>query len=177
MMRGIQIKEYVKVSFHLKITPARVLAAKQTFSSPKGPEDLRVTNLPDPKCQPDQYLINIHAAATNFFDLLQIRGKYQHQPQLPWIAGMEFSGVVAALPPQLPSGRKPRFKVGDKVFGASQGAYATQVAAKEESLKPVPKGWDFLHSAGLFVTGPTSYAALVTRAKVQKGGFLPSSSS
>jgi NADPH:quinone reductase-like Zn-dependent oxidoreductase len=40
-----------------------------------------VTELPDPKPGPDDYLIEVHAAATNFFDILQIQGKYQHQPR------------------------------------------------------------------------------------------------
>ncbi|KAI9761337.1 MAG: hypothetical protein M4579_001127, partial [Chaenotheca gracillima] len=64
------------------------------------------------------------------------------------------------------------YQVGDKVFGASQGGYATKVAAREENLRPVPKGWSFFEAAGLFVTAPTSYAALVTRANVQKGEYV-----
>lgn len=148
-MRGIQIKEYVK-----------------------GPEELRVTNLPDPTPARDQYLIGVHASATNFFDLLQIAGKYQHQPPLPWISGSEFAGVILSVPAALPNGRTPKYKVGDKVFGASQGGYATKIAAKEEVLKPVPKGWSFFDAAGLFVTAPTSYGALVLRAKVKAGDYV-----
>jgi NADPH2:quinone reductase len=33
----------------------------------------------------------------------------------------------------------------------------------------MPTGWGFVESAGLFVTAPTSYAALVQRAQVKKG--------
>jgi NADPH2:quinone reductase len=58
------------------------------------------------------------------------------------------------------------------VFGASQGGYATKVAAKEEVLKPIPKGWSFFDAAGLFVTAPTSYSALVLRAKVKEGDYV-----
>lgn len=146
-MRGIQIKEYVK-----------------------GPSELKVADLPDPVPAPDQYLISIRATATNFFDLLQIAGKYQHQPPLPWISGSEFSGVVLSTPssPKF----SPRFKVGDRVFGASQGGYATKVAAREETLRPIPKGWSFFEAAGLFVTAPTSYGALVTRAGIRKGDYV-----
>lgn len=136
----------------------------------QGPQDLRVTNLPDPVPNPDQYTIRIHSTATNFFDLLQIRGKYQHQPPLPWISGSEFSGVVTAVPSNKSSGHK--YSVGDKVFGAAQGGYATLVCAKEEQLKPVPNGWSFFEAAGLFVTMPTSYAALVTRANIKAGDWV-----
>lgn len=126
-------------------------------------------DLPDPKPSKDEYLIAIHASATNFFDLLQIRGKYQHQPPLPWISGSEFSGVVLSVPSASVS---PKFAIGDRVFGASQGGYATKVAAPEAALRPVPKGWSFFEAAGLFVTAPTSYGALVVRAGVKKGDWV-----
>ncbi|APA10053.1 hypothetical protein SS1G_05660 [Sclerotinia sclerotiorum 1980 UF-70] len=145
-MRGIQITEYVK-----------------------GPQDLKITDLPDPVPNPDQYLIEIHATATNFFDLLQIQGKYQHQPPLPWISGSEFSGVVLSTPK---SSSSPKYKPGDRVFGASQGGYATHVCAQEASLYPVPESWSFFEAAGLFVTAPTSYSALVTRANIRSGDYV-----
>ncbi|ORY15691.1 zinc-binding alcohol dehydrogenase-like protein [Clohesyomyces aquaticus] len=148
-MKGIQIKQYVN-----------------------GPEDLTVTTLPDPVPSSSEYLVAIHASATNFFDLLQIRGKYQHQPPLPWIAGSEFSGVVLQGPKALPGGQTPKYKVGDKVFGASQGGYATRIACGEERLRPMPEGWSFFDAAGLFVTAPTSYAGLVVRAGIKKGDWV-----
>ena len=158
--------------FNLSILPnlpSLKMRAIQVKSYVSGPADLTVTTLPSPTPQPDQYLIAIHATATNFFDLLQIRGKYQHQPPLPWISGSEFSGVILATPSSNPN---PQFKKGDKVFGASQGGYATQICAREEALRPVPKGWSFVDAAGLMVTAPTSYAALVTRAGVKRGDHV-----
>ncbi|KAG6995702.1 zinc-binding alcohol dehydrogenase [Physcia stellaris] len=157
-MRAIQVKEYVKVrrkpshpSWHLtNRNPPR-----------QGPHELTVSSLPDPNPSPSQYLIAIHATATNFFDLLQIRGKYQHQPPLPWISGSEFAGIVLSTPTNTPS---PKHQVGDRVFGASQGGYATRICAEEERLRPVPPDWGFLDAAGLMVTAPTSYAALVAKA-------------
>ncbi|GAW11376.1 hypothetical protein ANO14919_007200 [Xylariales sp. No.14919] len=145
-MRGIQVAQYVK-----------------------GPKELKVTELPDPKPSSDQYLIEVHAAATNFFDILQIQGKYQHQPPFPWVSGAEYSGVVLAAPANTKS---PKFPVGSRVFGASQGAYATKVCATEEQLLPVPQGWSFTDAAGLFVTAPTSYGALVLRAGVKAGDWV-----
>lgn len=60
-----------------------------------------------------------------------------------------------------------RFRVGDRVFGASQGGYATHILAAEATLMPMPRGWGFAEAAGLMVTAPTSYAALVVRARVR----------
>ncbi|OJJ96120.1 hypothetical protein ASPACDRAFT_1882946 [Aspergillus aculeatus ATCC 16872] len=146
-MRAIQVTEYVK-----------------------GPLELGVVTLPTPSPSPTDYLIEIHSAGTNFFDILQIQGKYQHQPPLPWVGGSEFAGTVLAVPtsPTTP----PRFAVGDRVFGATQGAYATHVLAPEPSLLPIPSGWTFEDAAGLFVTAPTSYGALVHRANVQAGEWV-----
>lgn len=138
----------------------------------KGPEELKVVDLPDPVPKDDEYLIGIRASATNFFDLLQIRGKYQHQPPFPWVAGAEFSGVVLQAPKTLSNGKTPQFKVGDGVFGSGLGGYATKICATEWSLRPIPKGWGFFEAAGVFVTAPTSYAGLVTRANVKKGDWV-----
>ncbi|KAJ5225109.1 hypothetical protein N7468_006334 [Penicillium chermesinum] len=145
-MRAIQVSQYVK-----------------------GPLELKVSDLPTPSPAADKYLIEIHSAGTNFFDILQIAGKYQHQPPLPWIGGMEFAGTIAAVPT---SSSSPRFKVGDRVFGANQGAYATHVLADESTLLPIPNGWSFEDAAGLFVTAPTSYGALVHRAGVKAGDWV-----
>ncbi|KAK3694064.1 hypothetical protein B0T22DRAFT_496592 [Podospora appendiculata] len=145
-MKGIQITKYVK-----------------------GPHELRVGEIPDPKPGPDDYLIEIHAAASNFFDILQIQGKYQNQPPFPWVSGAEFAGIVLATPS---GSTKPKFPVGSRVFGSSQGAYATKVVAKETNILPVPEGWTFQQAAGLFITAPTSYAALVVRAGVKAGDYV-----
>jgi NADPH2:quinone reductase len=37
------------------------------------------------------------------------------------------------------------------------------------TLHRIPRGWTFRDAAGLSITAPTSYAALVLRAKLQKG--------
>lgn len=163
------------------------MKAVQVTQYVSGPQELTVTNLPTPTPHPDKYLIKIRACGTNFFDILQIQGKYQHQPPLPWLAGMEFAGVVIATPTGSSSTSgavassidgtvntrtSHRFKVGDKVFGANQGAYATHVLAAEQSLFPIPEGWSFADAAGVHVTTPTAYGALVTRAKTQPGEWV-----
>lgn len=82
---------------------------------------------------------------------------------------MEFAGTILATPTSVSN---PRFKPGDRVFGATQGAYATHVLAPESSLLPIPDGWSFEDAAGLFVTAPTSYGGLVHRANVQRGDWV-----
>jgi len=78
-MRGIQIKEYVKVSLlHQSLAHNSGISNINT----QGPMDLKVTELPDPVPAKDQYVVGIHASATNFFDLLQIAGKYRQYSSL-----------------------------------------------------------------------------------------------
>ncbi|KAL6701704.1 hypothetical protein J3F84DRAFT_355540 [Trichoderma pleuroticola] len=146
-MRGIEIQKYVK-----------------------SPAELQVTDLPDPVPKDDEYVIEVHAAAANFFDILQVQGRYQNQPPFPWVAGAEFAGTVVATPRK--SRTKPRFAVGARVFGAAQGAFATKLCTKEVALLPVPEGWSFRDAAGLFVTAPTSYGALVVRAGIKAGDVV-----
>ncbi|RPB20813.1 NAD(P)-binding protein [Terfezia boudieri ATCC MYA-4762] len=118
---------------------------------------------------PSEYLIRTHASALNFFDILQVQGLYQQQPPFPWLSGAEFSGTAAATPTDHSD---TRFQPGDRVFGAAQGAYAELISCPGASLLPVPNGWSFEDAAGMYVTAPTSYAALVTRAKILPGEWI-----
>ena len=45
-----------------------------------GPDDLVLTEVPDPVAGPGEAVIAIKSAALNFFDLLMIQGKYQIKP-------------------------------------------------------------------------------------------------
>ena len=146
------------------------MRAIQLTSYVPSPSHLSVTTLPTPRPKDDEYLIAIHAAATNFFDLLQIRGKYQDQPPFPWIGGREFAGEVLETPKEKSSTASSRsFQIGDRVFGAAQGAYSTHICCKASDLRPIPAGWTFRDAAGLMVTAPTAYAALAQRARARRG--------
>jgi NADPH:quinone reductase len=90
-------------------------------------------------------------------------GKYQNQPPFPFLLGHEFAGTILSAPSS--TGLTP----GDRIFGASQGAYAEKTIALLPTLHRIPKGWSFRDAAGLSVTAPTSYAALVLRAKLCSG--------
>ncbi|KAH9981893.1 NAD-P-binding protein [Russula compacta] len=114
----------------------------------------------------DNLLVDVHSAGLNFFDILQAQGRYQTQPPRPFILGTEFAGTVAAAPAGSP------FKPGDRVFGSAQGSLAERVLAKPELVLPLPDALSFDQGAGLYVTYPTSYEALVGRAKLQPGEWV-----
>lgn len=94
-----------------------------------------------------------------------IKADLGKQPPFPWVAGFEFAGIVSSAPKI----EGARFKCGDRVFGAGQGAYATSICVQDSELQLIPHNWDFESAAGLYLTGPTSYAALKLRANVQEG--------
>lgn len=127
-----------------------------------------VSDWDEPELGEQDVLINVKAAGLNFPDVLIIQGKYQIQPELPFIPGGECSGVVEAV-----GAKVSRFKVGDKVIsmGAS-GAFCEKVAANEFSVFPMPDGLSFEQAAGVSITYFTSYYALKQRANIQPGETL-----
>ncbi|TDL26269.1 alcohol dehydrogenase [Rickenella mellea] len=127
------------------------------------------TDAPPPKPGPDDVVVDVYSAGLNFFDILQSQGKYQHQPPFPFVLGSELAGKIADDSP-IPKGCP--FKRGDRVFGSGQGAYADNIATSWRSLVPLPRKMTFDQGAGLFVTWPTSYEALVGRAGLKRGEWV-----
>jgi NADPH2:quinone reductase len=110
----------------------------------------------------------VKAAGLNFPDVLMIQGKYQMQPDMPFIPGGECAGVVSAV-----GAKVSRFKVGDKVLSAGgSGAFCEKIAVHELGAFPMPDGLSFEQAAGVSITYFTSYYALKQRANLQPGETL-----
>ena len=127
-----------------------------------------VDDWPEPTPGPEEVLIDIKAAGLNFPDVLIIQGKYQFQPEMPFIPGGECAGVVKAVGENV-----SRYKPGDKVIGMmGHGCFADAVAMHQAAVSPMPEGLDFRQAAGVAVTYFTSYHALKQRARLQAGETL-----
>ncbi len=123
---------------------------------------------PEPELGESDVLIRVHAAGLNFPDVLIIQGKYQFQPELPFIPGGELSGVVEAV-----GDKVTRYKVGDRVLSmGSTGAFCEKAAVNEMGVFPVPGDLSFEQAAGVSITYFTSYYALKQRANLQAGETL-----
>jgi NADPH2:quinone reductase len=133
------------------------------------PEKLElVGDWPEPAVGEHDVLIGVKAAGLNFPDVLIIQGKYQFQPELPFIPGNECSGVVEAV-----GAAVTRYKPGDKVISAAgTGAFCERISANENGVFPMPKGLSFEQAAGISITYFTSYYALKQRANIQPGETL-----
>jgi len=133
-----------------------------------GPETLVVENLPEPRPGPGEVLVQVRAAALNFFDTLIIQGRYQYKPDLPFSPGGECSGVVAALGKGV-SG----WAEGDRVIAhLGWGACRELVVAKAERLVRIPAGVSDEQAAGLTITYGTSLHGLKNRACLKAGETL-----
>jgi NADPH2:quinone reductase len=126
------------------------------------------TDWPQPDVGENDVLIRVRAAGLNFPDVLIIQGKYQFQPELPFIPGGECSGVVEAV-----GSGVTRFKPGDRVISmGTAGAFCEQIAVNEHSVFPMPQNLSFEQAAGISITYFTSYYALKQRANLQPGETL-----
>lgn len=127
-----------------------------------------VDDWPSPEVGPKDVLISVKAAGLNYPDCLIIQGKYQVQPELPFIPGGECSGVVIGVGEEV-----KRFKEGDKVISMAQtGGFSETIASHESTVFPMPEGLSFEQAAGVSITYFTSYHALKQRANIQPGETL-----
>src|ERR1700681_3989257 len=132
------------------------------------PETMSLEDIPTPIPGPGQVRIRNHAAGLNFFDILQIQGKYQIKPPFPFTPGAEISGVVDVLGAGVPG-----LAVGDRVLAMPMaGAFAEYSIAPAARAFRMPAEMDFPEAAAMPIVYHTSYYALTKRADLQKGEWL-----
>ena len=114
-------------------------------TEPGGPEVLTVTEIPDPEIGPGEVLLDVAAAGLNRADLLQRQGFYPPPPGASDVLGMECSGTISAVGPDVEG-----WQVGDVGCALlSAGAYATKVSLPVGQLMPVPDGVDLVTAAAI----------------------------
>lgn len=132
------------------------------------PENLVIEEVPDLEPGAGEAIVQVHAASLNFPDTLQIQGKYQFQPPMPFSPGSEVGGVIIKLGAGLEG-----FKVGDRVMATpSIGGMAEQVRCAAAGLRKIPDSMDFKTAAGFAMVYTTSYHALKQRAQLKPGETL-----
>ena len=134
-----------------------------------GPaENLKYIDVPDPEPQAGQVLVDVKAIGVNFPDNLIIQGLYQEKPPVPFIPGMELSGVVSQLGEGVDD-----FSVGDRVLSTTpNGAYCEQAAFDVQRCIHMPASLDHVRAAALLCVYGTSIHALRQRANIQPGENL-----
>jgi NADPH2:quinone reductase len=133
-----------------------------------GPDSIRIEQCESAPLQPGQVRIAIRAAGLNFPDLLMTYGKYQFRPDPPFIPGMEFSGEVIEVSPDVTG-----FALGDAVMGGGKGdCIAEQAAVSVGALTHKPDALTWEEAACWRAGASTAWHALHDKAMVQAGETL-----
>src|SRR5215813_13803983 len=132
------------------------------------PEEMQLAEVDMPEPKAGEVRIRNHAAALNFFDILQIQGKYQIKPPFPFTPGAEVAGTVDAVGTGVTG-----TAVGAKMLAMTPGgAYAEYSVAPAARAFLLPDGMDFPEAAAMPIVYHTSYFALTQRAALQRGEWL-----
>ncbi len=132
------------------------------------PESLVVEDIASPEPGPGEVVLDVHAAAVNFPDVLIIQNKYQFKPPLPFSPGGEVAGVVAKLGEGVTG-----LKIGDRVIGScGNGGFVEELAIAATSCIPIPDEMDLETASALVLSYGTSHYGLKNRANIQPGESL-----
>lgn len=135
------------------------------ISSFGGPEVLVPEYRDVPKPAPGEILVQVAAAGVNRPDLRQRSGHYPPPPGVTEIPGLEISGTVVAVGPDVRA-----WSVGDGVCAlVAGGGYAEFCVIPAGQCLPIPKGFSFIEAAALPETFFTVWHNLFERAALNAG--------
>ncbi len=128
-------------------------------------EVLKLEEVEDPSPGPGEVVVEVEAAALNFFDILLCRGEYQERPELPFTPGAEVAGRISEIENSV------EFRVGQRVIAAPfpSGGYAERVKVSASSIFPIPDTMPFESAAAMHTTYQTAHFAFHRRANLQEG--------
>lgn len=133
-----------------------------------GVEVIAVNDVPDPRPEPGQVLIEVAAAGLNRADVMQRLGVYPPPEGVTYIPGLEVSGRVVAAGPG--SDDAVQALVGmDVVALLAGGGCAEKVAVDARHVLPVPAGVSVVDAAGIIEVAATVHSNLIGEAHVSAG--------
>jgi NADPH:quinone reductase len=127
---------------------------------------LRLEEVEEPEPGRGEVVVEVEAAALNFFDILLCKGEYQERPDLPFTPGGEISGTVHQ------AGEGTSMRADQRVIATPplpRGGYAQKVAVPESSVFQVPESIPHEKAAALPITYQTAHVALHQRAHLKAG--------
>ena len=124
-----------------------------------GPDSLVAESVPRPTAGAGEVLLRVKAAGVGPWDAWIRSGRSVLPQPLPLTLGSDVAGTVEDVGP----GVSP-FRVGDAVFGATNGqftgGYAEYAAAAATRLARIPRGLSFVEAASVPVVGCTAWQAV-----------------
>ena len=135
---------------------------------PGGLEALVLAYLDDPTPGPGEVVLEMAGTAVNRADVMQRQGHYPPPPGASDILGLECSGVVSAVGPDVEAWRP-----GDEVCALlAGGGYAEKVLVPAGQVMPVPDGVDLVAAGALPEVACTVWSNVFMIAALQPGETL-----
>jgi len=124
----------------------------------KNPEDFQPRDLPMPKINAGEVLVQVQYAGINPSDLANTQGYFPDHTTLPRVVGRDFVGVVTEGPAAL-VGKTVMGSGGDIGFNRD-GTFAEYLAIPADGVVQVPKGLELSQAASLGVPFLAALACL-----------------
>jgi NADPH:quinone reductase len=138
------------------------------ISKPGGPEVLLPETRAVPVPGPGEILVKVHAAGVNRPDVSQRSGSYPPPPGASDLPGLEISGEVVALGPDV-----RKHKIGDKVMSlVAGGGYAQYCIAQDAQAMTVPPALSMLEAGATPETLMTVWHNVFERGALKPGETL-----
>ncbi len=140
-----------------------------TIPNPGGPDALVWAQRPDP-APPErgQVLVDVVAAGVNRADLLQREGRYPPPAGASDIPGLECSGVISQIGPDVDG-----WQVGDRVCALlAGGGYAQRVTVPAGQLLPAIAALDLVKAAALPEAACTVWSTVFEAGRLRSGETL-----
>jgi NADPH:quinone reductase len=129
-------------------------------------EVLKLEEVEGPEPGPGEVVVEVEAAALNFFDALMCRGEYQERPELPFTQGGEATGTIIAV------GEGVDLEEGLRVIATPfpSGGYAEKVTVPAQGgIFPIPDSMPPEAAAALHVAYQSAFFGLHRRANLSEG--------
>jgi NADPH:quinone reductase-like Zn-dependent oxidoreductase len=152
----------------------------------EGIDAVRFLDLPEPKPEPGQVMLKVHANSLNYRDHFIVKGGYPRNDKRPLIPLSDGAGEVVEIGEGV-----SRFKPGDRVAaiffqewisgdpteaglksalgGGYDGMLAEYVVLNENGLVSIPVGMEYTEAATLPCAAVTAWQALVTLGNLKAG--------
>ena len=132
---------------------------------PGGPEALVPVERPTPVPAAGEVLIKVSGAGVNRPDVFQRLGRYPPPPGITDIPGLEVSGTIVEMVPDVRD-----FRAGDTVCAlVAGGGYAEYCVAPAPQCLPVPRGLDVVAAAAIPETFFTVWTNVFERGRLHAG--------
>ena len=134
-----------------------------------GGGTMRIGEVPEPVAGPGQVLVEVAFGGLNFADTMMRSGVYPHPKGYPLVAGIEFSGIVAALGEGVAG-----IAVGDRVaaFSEEAGGFAEVCAVPAERVVRLPDAVSLETGAAFLIQGMTAWCILHLVSTTRPGDTL-----